>query len=637
MQRYKIIQNYLLLLQEITDIVMKKNILSYILLLCMSWLALAADAQASYTWNVSKGGADELILTFNGRLDDGWHLSDQSIKFEVADGVERIGGLANNRQKLRITKKNYHFKGYMEYIVCSDVSCLAPQYVEFDVTGEAPSANDVQEGKAKGDDAAATPVVSTEKTIDANDSVSLSVVQKTPMDSVIIDLSDPLWKPVLAKNATVGDVAETGQAGLWRGALIAFLAGLLALLTPCVWPIIPLTVSYFLKRGRGVKDAVMFGICIVGIFILLGLAVTSLFGANAMNQLATNAVFNIVCFLALLLFGLSLIGLFTVTLPSSWSANLDSQATKKGGFIGIFLMALTLVVVSFSCTAPIVGTLLVEIVSSESSTYAPLVGMLAFSLALALPFMLFALFPSMLKRMPRSGVWMEHVKVVLGVLEIAFALKFLSVADMAYGWGILSWRTFLIVWALLFGGLTVYFIVKRNTMKWWIIATVLPLLLTIYLINGIAGGDTKLVSAFMPPKTDASETVFDDYEKGMAAARKAGKKVFLDFTGYGCVNCRKMEAAVFTDERVKAKMSDFIVIRLYVDDRTELPQKMYVKENTEKILRTVGDKWSLLEEHKFGQITQPLYAILDADGNALTTTYSYDEDVEKFLRWLSLR
>lgn len=624
-------------MQEITDIVMKKNILSYILLLCMSWLALAADAQASYTWNVSKGGADELILTFNGRLDDGWHLSDQSIKFEVADGVERIGGFANNRQKLRITKKNYHFKGYMEYIVCSDVSCLAPQYVEFDVTGEAPSANDVQEGKAKGDDAAATPVVSTEKTIDANDSVSLGVVQKTPMDSVIIDLSDPLWKPVLAKNATVGDVAETGQAGLWRGALIAFLAGLLALLTPCVWPIIPLTVSYFLKRGRGVKDAVMFGICIVGIFILLGLAVTSLFGANAMNQLATNAVFNIVCFLALLLFGLSLIGLFTVTLPSSWSANLDSQATKKGGFIGIFLMALTLVVVSFSCTAPIVGTLLVEIVSSESSTYAPLVGMLAFSLALALPFMLFALFPSMLKRMPRSGVWMEHVKVVLGVLEIAFALKFLSVADMAYGWGILSWRTFLIVWALLFGGLTVYFIVKRNTMKWWIIATVLPLLLTIYLINGIAGGDTKLVSAFMPPKTDASETVFDDYEKGMAAARKAGKKVFLDFTGYGCVNCRKMEAAVFTDERVKAKMSDFIVIRLYVDDRTELPQKMYVKENTEKVLRTVGDKWSLLEEHKFGQITQPLYAILDAEGNALTTTYSYDEDVEKFLRWLSLR
>lgn len=603
----------------------------------MSWLALAADAQASYTWNVSKGGADELILTFNGRLDDGWHLSDQSIKFEVADGVERIGGFANNRQKLRITKKNYHFKGYMEYIVCSDVSCLAPQYVEFDVTGEAPSANDVQEGKAKGDDAATTPVVSTEKTIDANDSVSLSVVQKSPMDSVIIDLSDPLWKPVLAKNATVGDVAETGQAGLWRGALIAFLAGLLALLTPCVWPIIPLTVSYFLKRGRGVKDAVMFGICIVGIFILLGLAVTSLFGANAMNQLATNAVFNIVCFLALLLFGLSLIGLFTVTLPSSWSANLDSQATKKGGFIGIFFMALTLVVVSFSCTAPIVGTLLVEIVSSESSTYAPLVGMLAFSLALALPFMLFALFPSMLKRMPRSGVWMEHVKVVLGVLEIAFALKFLSVADMAYGWGILSWRTFLIVWALLFGGLTVYFIVKRNTMKWWIIATVLPLLLTIYLINGIAGGDTKLVSAFMPPKTDASETVFDDYEKGMAAARKAGKKVFLDFTGYGCVNCRKMEAAVFTDERVKAKMSDFIVIRLYVDDRTELPQKMYVKENTEKVLRTVGDKWSLLEEHKFGQITQPLYAILDAEGNALTTTYSYDEDVEKFLRWLSLR
>ena len=603
----------------------------------MSWLALAADAQASYTWNVSKGGADELILTFNGRLDDGWHLSDQSIKFEVADGVERIGGFANNRQKLRITKKNYHFKGYMEYIVCSDVSCLAPQYVEFDVTGEAPSANDVQEGKAKGDDAAATPVVSTEKTIDANDSVSLSVVQKTPMDSVIIDLSDPLWKPVLVKNATVGDVAETGQTGLWRGALIAFLAGLLALLTPCVWPIIPLTVSYFLKRGRGVKDAVMFGICIVGIFILLGLAVTSLFGANAMNQLATNAVFNIVCFLALLLFGLSLIGLFTVTLPSSWSANLDSQATKKGGFIGIFLMALTLVVVSFSCTAPIVGTLLVEIVSSESSSYAPLVGMLAFSLALALPFMLFALFPSMLKRMPRSGVWMEHVKVVLGVLEIAFALKFLSVADMAYGWGILSWRTFLIVWALLFGGLTVYFIVKRNTMKWWIIATVLPLLLTIYLINGIVGGDTKLFSAFMPPKTDASETVFDDYENGMAAARKAGKKVFLDFTGYGCVNCRKMEAAVFTDERVRAKMSDFIVIRLYVDDRTELPQKMYVKENTKKVLRTVGDKWSLLEEHKFGQITQPLYAILDAEGNALTTTYSYDEDVEKFLRWLSLR
>lgn len=611
---------------------MKKTFLSYVLTLCFSMVVSAAMAQVSYTWSVTKIGDNELTLVFNGLFDGGWHLSDQNIKLEEKDGVELVGKFQNNRQQLRITKENYHFKGYMEYIVCNDVSCLAPQYVEFDYSGKMQMATaNPQENKKE---VITLPVDTSKKT---SDSIIAADVSSNSNDTGYIDLSNPLWTPI-KQSANIQQSEQTVKesSSLWGGALLAFFAGLLTLLTPCVWPVIPLTVSYFLKRGRGTKDAVAFGSCIIIIFMLLGLVVTSLFGANAMNQLATNAVFNIACFVALLLFGLSLLGLFNVTLPSSWSAALDAEATKKGGFIGIFLMALTLVVVSFSCTAPIVGTLLVEIVYSESSAYAPLVGMLSFSLALALPFTLFALFPSWLKKMPRSGVWMEHVKVVLGVLEIAFALKFLSVADMAYGWGLLSWRTFLIVWAALFGGLTIYFVVKRNTIKWWIIAAALPLMLTIYLVNGVAGGDTKLVSAFMPPRTDVEETVFDDYEKGMAAARKDAKNVFIDFTGYGCVNCRKMEAAVFTDERVKAKMSDFIVIRLYVDDRTELPQKMYVKGDSDRVLRTIGDKWSLLEEYKFGQITQPLYAILDADGNALTTTYSYDEDVEKFLHWLSL-
>ena len=418
--------------------------------------------------------------------------------------------------------------------------------------------------------------------------------------------------------------------------LTAFLAGLLALLTPCVWPVIPLTVSFFLKNGRGRRDALLFGASIIGIFLLLGLGMTLLLGADAMNQLATNAVFNVVCFIALTLFGLSFIGLFNISLPSSWATSLDTAATRRGGTLGILLMALTLVVVSFSCTAPIVGTLLVDITTSSASILSPILGMTAFAFALALPFTLFALFPSLMKRMPRSGMWMKHVKVTLGILELAFALKFLSVADMAYGWQLLSWRSFLIVWIVLFSALALYLLLQWRNSRIAALCGLLPLSLTLYLANGLLGGDTRLVSAFMPPRDDVAQTIYTDYHEGIAAAQREQKPIFLDFTGYGCVNCRKMEAAVWSDPQVGDLLNNrYVLVSLYVDDKTPLAEPVVVTENgQQRTLRTVGDKWSYLQRTKFGANAQPFYVLLDNDGHPLAGSRAYDEDVAAYVGFL---
>jgi len=431
---------------------------------------------------------------------------------------------------------------------------------------------------------------------------------------------------------------------------------LLALFTPCVWPIIPMTVSFFLKRSKdkkkGIRDAWTYGASIVVIYVTLGLAITLIFGASALNALSTNAVFNILFFLMLVVFAASFFGAFEITLPSKWSNAVDSKAEQTSGLLSIFLMAFTLSLVSFSCTGPIIGFLLVE-VSTTGSVVAPAIGMLGFALALALPFTLFAMFPSWLKQMPKSGGWMNVIKVTLGFLELAFALKFLSVADLAYGWRILDRETFLALWIVIFGLMGFYLLGKIKfphddddttvSVPRFFMA-LCSLAFAVYMVPGLWGAPLKAVSAFAPPMNTQDFNLyknevhaqFDDFDAGMEYARRNGKPVMLDFTGYGCVNCRKMELAVWTDQKVsKLIQDDYVLITLYVDNKTPLPENIKVTENgKERTLRTLGDKWSYLQRVKFGANAQPFYVLIDNDGNPLNKSYSYDEDINKYVDFL---
>lgn len=615
---------------------MTKNGLVLITMLLLGWL-LPSLAQSSFSSILSQEGKDILVLHINGKTEEGWHISQGSITIEECEGAALEGGRkepASNdfaygdqcnsvslAERLKVTAPTYHIRGYYQYIVCSDMSCLAPKYVEFDYRGKGIAEETSTEER----------IVEAKEENVVSDTLSGAAtgVKVVGENNGFNPADNPLWAQVIDELKSLDDkTSDTESGDLLSLCLLAFAGGLLALFTPCVWPVIPLTVSFFMKRGKGVRDAVLYGVCIIVIFLLLGIVVTSLFGADALNGLATNAAFNIVCFVVLVLLGLSFVGLYTLQLPASWGNRLDTAVERTSGIISIFLMALTLVVVSFSCTAPVVGMLLVE-VATRGEVLAPLVGMLSFALALALPFTLFALFPGIMKRMPRSGEWMQHVKVTLGVLEVAFALKFLSVADLAYGWHILSRDTFLIVWIVVFASLGIYYLVNVGRRRMLhILLSLVPFAFVAYLVTGLFGAPCTMVSAFLPPMEIVEHTVYTDYEKGMAEARRQGKPVFLEFTGYGCVNCRKMEGAVFADARVTSALrSDFVCIRLYVDDRTPLSQKPF---------RTVGDKWSLLERYKFGEQSQPLYLILSADGIPQKKAYHYDEDVQRFLQWLEL-
>ena len=435
--------------------------------------------------------------------------------------------------------------------------------------------------------------------------------------------------------------------------------GFLALVTPCVWPIIPMTVSFFLKRSndrrKGLRDACTYGVSIVVIYVLLGLLVTLAFGASALNSLATNAVFNIFFFLLLVVFAASFFGAFELTLPSSWSNAVDSKAEKTGGLLSIFLMAFTLTLVSFSCTGPIIGFLLVEVSTSGGDMLAPTIGMLGFAVALALPFTLFAMFPSWLKSMPKSGGWMNTVKVVLGFVELAFALKFLSVADLAYGWGLLDRETFLALWIALFALLGLYLLGKfkfphdddsdgRIGVPRFFLA-LFSLAFAIYMVPGLWGAPLKAVSAFAPPMKTQDFNLYDneikpdfmDFDAGMEAARQQKKPVMIDFTGYGCVNCRKMEQAVWSDEKVSSIINDdYVLIQLYVDDKTPLSEPITVVENgAKRKLRTIGDKWSYLQRTKFGASAQPFYVLLDNEGKPLTGSYSFNENIDDYIEFLN--
>ena len=666
---------------------MKKKFLLSCLLIITAWLPSFAQIQepVKFKTELKTISDTEAQIVFTGNIDAGWHVYSTDLpsggpisatfNVEKIQGAELMGKLtpqgkeienfdkvfemklryfentATFVQKFKITDASYQIEGYLEYGACNDENCLPPTEVPFSFSG-------------KGNAATATVATSETKAETVNQpAAENSVAEATAIDSAAtVALSDnetsvqDYWTPVIKELNSYGETTSQ-QDRSWIYIFFAgFIGGLLALFTPCVWPIIPMTVSFFLKRSKdkkkGIRDAWTYGASIVVIYVALGLAITLIFGASALNALSTNAVFNILFCLMLIIFAASFFGAFELTLPSKWSNAVDSKAEQTSGLLSIFLMAFTLSLVSFSCTGPIIGFLLVE-VSTTGSVIAPAIGMLGFAIALALPFTLFATFPSWLKSMPKSGGWMNVIKVTLGFLELAFALKFLSVADLAYGWRILDRETFLALWIVIFGLLGFYLLGKikfphddddNTTSVPRFFMALISLAFAVYMVPGLWGAPLKAVSAFAPPMTTQDFNLynnevhakFDDYDAGMEYAKRNGKPVMLDFTGYGCVNCRKMEAAVWTDPKVSKLMTDdYVLITLYVDNKEPLPEHIKVMENgKERTLRTVGDKWSYLQRSKFGANAQPFYVLIDNEGKPLNKSYSYDEDIDKYVDFL---
>lgn len=681
---------------------MKK--ISSFLILVMCSLSLLAQMHNPVSMSVTQNKLSdtEFEIVFSGKADAGWHVystdipdggpTAATIDFEEQTGVEPVGKLMPKGQvhtafdkmfvmevsymegevafvqKMRITGATYSVKGYLTYGACNDENCMPPTSVDFSYSGEG---KPVVKAEPK-------PVVAEPKAVKAEEPKKeveatqvAEVTEKTDTVAVAatndeVAVSD-YWSPVVDKLAAFGeDASNAASQSLWAIFFLGFIGGLVALLTPCVWPIIPMTVSFFLKRSgdkkKGFRDAATYGVSIVVIYVLLGLIITGVFGASALNALSTNAIFNILFFLMLVVFAASFFGAFEITLPSSWSNAVDSKAESTTGLLSIFLMAFTLVLVSFSCTGPIIGFLLVE-VSTSGSILAPTIGMLGFAIALALPFSLFAMFPTWLKSMPKSGNWMNCVKVSLGFLELAFALKFLSVADLTYGWRILDREVFLSLWIVIFALLGAYLIgwlrfphdedeyddcgnvvVNHRTSVTRFFMALASFAFAIYMVPGLWGAPCKAVSAFSPPMSTQDFNLYEnevhaqftDYDAGMEYAKQHGKPVMVDFTGYGCVNCRKMELAVWVDQKVADIMqNDYVLITLFVDEKTKLPEPIKVTENgQERTLRTIGDKWSYLQRSKFGANAQPFYVLLDNEGNPLNKAYSYDEDVNKYIEFL---
>ena len=665
-----------------------KKILSLALLLIAT---ICANAQmldpVKFTSTLKTGNTSEGEIIFSGKIEKGWHVystglgSDGpvSASFNVnkLDGVQLVGKLKpvgheisnfdqmfgmNLRyfehsvkfvQKVKFTKPNYTIDAYLEFGACNDENCMPPTTVDIKKSGKSPAVD----ADAKADAAAEAAEAQDQTTADTT-----ATADSTVAAAPIAGDNNQLWKPVVKELQAFGGNADIANHSLFYIFLMGLIGGLLALVMPCIWPIIPMTVSFFLKRAKddkkkGVRDAVTYGISIVIIYLGLGILVTAIFGPSKLNELSTNAVFNIFLFLLLVVFALSFFGWFEIKLPDSWANSVDTKASNATGLISIFLMAFTLVLVSFSCTAPIIGLLLVETVTS-GNWISPAVGMLGFALALALPFTLFAMFPSLLKSAPRSGSWMNTIKVVLGFVELAFALKFFSVADLAYGWHLLDREVFLSLWIVIFGALGCYLVgwlkfrtdeiggeIDRPMPVACIMLGLCSLAFMVYMIPGLWGAPCKAVSAFAPPvntqdfnlNTKIVEAKYTNYEEGMAAAKAQGKPVLVDFTGFGCVNCRKMEASVWTDPQVADKLTkDYVLISLFVDDKTKLAEPIEVEQNGQKrTLRTVGDKWSYLQSNKFGANAQPFYVAVDADGNPLTGSFSFKEDVPAYLDFLN--
>ena len=666
---------------------MKKLLFPFVLLL----FAVAVQAQiqdpVKFNSELKILAADEAEVVFTAAIDKGWHVYSTDLgdggpisatfNVEKISGAEVVGKLkpvgkeistfdklfemkvryfentAQFVQKLKLTGGAYQIEGYLEYGACNDENCLPPTQVPFKFSGKAEGA--AKEAAAAAAETKAEEQPAKQETVSGTAPVAAISGADGPTEIKVADKVD-LWKPVISELNSLGETTSQEDMSWIYIFITGFAGGLLALFTPCVWPIIPMTVSFFLKRSKdkkkGIRDAWTYGASIVVIYVTLGLAITLIFGASALNALSTNAVFNILFCLMLVVFAASFFGAFEITLPSKWSTAVDSKAEATSGLLSIFLMAFTLSLVSFSCTGPIIGFLLVQ-VSTTGSVVAPAIGMLGFAIALALPFTLFALFPSWLKSMPKSGGWMNIIKVTLGFLELAFALKFLSVADLAYGWRILDRETFLALWIVLFALLGFYLLGKikfphddddsKVSVPRFFMALA-SLAFAVYMVPGLWGAPLKAVSAFAPPMqtqdfnlyNNEVHAKFDDYDLGMEYARQHGKPVMLDFTGYGCVNCRKMELAVWTNPKVSDIINnDYVLITLYVDNKTPLPSPVKIVENgTERTLRTVGDKWSYLQRVKFGANAQPFYVLIDNEGKPLNKSYSYDEDIPKYIEFL---
>ncbi len=661
---------------------------------------MAVQAQVTFSVSTKRVSPTEIDVVFTGNIASGWHVYGTDIApggptvatfgTDVLKGAKLKGALrpgaglkrkqdpifdmpvsyfehtAQFTQRIELTEKQYEVKGYLRYGACNDENCLPPTTVEMSAKGaDGPEKAAAEAAPATADKQTETEAEAKELVPAMTDTATavLSETAAAPAQAQTAALDSAtirqLWTPVTDKLQALGESHGAAGKGLLLIFGLGFLGGLLALVTPCVWPIIPMTVSFFLKRNndraKGIRDALTYGASIVVIYVLLGLVITTLFGASALNGLSTDAFFNIAFFLMLVLFGASFLGGFEIQLPTSWGNAIDAKASNTTGLLSIFLMAFTLALVSFSCTGPIIGFLLVEVSTSGGGQLAPTVGMLGFAVALALPFTLFALFPALLKKTTRGGSWMNKVKVTLGFVELAFALKFFSVADLAYGWHLLDREVFLALWIALFALLALYLFgfVKfphddadeRGTSVPAFFVGIASLAFAIYMVPGLWGAPVKAVSAFAPPMNTQDfnlnphttvEPKFKDYEAGMAYARSVGKPVLIDFTGFGCVNCRKMEAAVWTDNRVRNHIDkDYVLISLYVDDKTPLPETIEVQENGKTTkLRTVGDRWSYLQRTKFGANAQPFYVLLDGNGDPLTASRSYDENVGAYLQFL---
>ena len=649
-------------------------------------------------WKISLEESEgaEMRVVFTASIDKGWHLYDMnlpaggpvstSLAFETLNGAELTDkpkasaepasvydeqfdmelrwyeGTVTFEQKIKLTDaRRFRLSGEVEFMACNDEMCLPPERVGFkfdrkDIHTNNPPPSDTATASAFPDSLPEEP-----------EEVYAALEEAENPPAKIIPISSPrkinpeedeaLWTPVIDELKAFGDLSLSVADTSWLYLFFAgFAGGLIALLTPCVWPMIPMTVSFFLKRTKSrkkaVRDALAYALSIILIYLAMGLILTGIFGASALNNLATNALFNILFCLLLIVFAISFFGAFELTLPASWTNRADRKADSATGRLSIFFMAFTLVLVSFSCTGPIIGTLLVQAASVGSIT-GPAVGMFGFALALSVPFAFFAVFPNLLQNMPRSGGWLNAVKVILGFLELALALKFLSVADLAYGWGILDREVFLVLWIILFALLGFYLLGKirfahdaeqAHVSVPRLFLAVAALSFAVYLIPGLWGAPLKTISAFAPPLYTQDFNLYenevhafsDDYEAGMLYARQAGKPVMIDFSGFGCVNCRKMEAAVWTDPQVKQLLEkDYVLISLFVDDKTRLPQTIEIEEHGKRRkLKTIGDKWSYLQRSKFGANAQPFYVLLDNKGKPLGPSYAYNEDISQYIKFL---
>ena len=652
------------------------------------WLALSCFI-ALLPWSVAKAQmitdavswekkqtntADGVVtLSFKATLKQGWHIYDVTlpdggptpthIELDGAKGVKLLEGLKPSKKPTSIFDPNFdmnlrwytgsvtfeqkaqiedpeHFvlSGDLVYMLCNDQTCLPPTRLTFDI-----KASDLT-----------TPL---EMEATASEEAS-EEEPATTVESEVANFTGDIWKPVVEEIKAYGDTTLSAtDNSLLMIFVLGFVGGLIALLTPCVWPMIPMTVSFFLKRSKSrkaaIRDAVIYGLAIIVIYLTLGLLITAIFGPSALNDLATSALFNILFFALLVFFAVSFFGAFELVLPQSWTNKMDAKAESTSGLLSIFFMAFTLALVSFSCTGPIIGTLLVQAATSGSSLLSPAIGMLGFAVALALPFTLFAVFPNFLQSMPKSGGWMTSVKVTLGFLELALSLKFLSVADLAYGWGILDRETFVALWIVIFALLGIYLLGKLKlphdsdlpfVSVTRLFLAIISLSFAVYMVPGLWGAPLKAISAFAPPLYTQDFNLYDsevhpkyhDYESGMRAAQSEGKPVLIDFSGYGCVNCREMEASVWTDPKVKGIIDDeFILVTLIVDDKTKLPKYIEVKDgDSTRKLKTIGERWSYFQSHKFGSNAQPFYVMLDGNGLPLGPSFGFDKDVDHYVNWL---